>query len=297
MTGANRLLIGFGWAAVAGVCYLRTGSRVVKLGEEVGTELLFLALATAYSFLIPLKGTLGMEDAGVLIGLFCAYVFFAARAKHVAPELEGPAEMLAGLPVTSRRFVAAALFAMAAASIFSAAKPFAEGLLAVGRRWGVDEFILVQWIAPIASEAPEFAVAVVFALAGRGSAGMGTLISSKVNQWTLLIGALPVAYALSGGTLAAMPLDRRQVEEIFLTAAQSVLAVVVIVDFRFSLGEALAIAVLFVLQLMIPNEQVRLWFAFAYLLLAVLMVVLRPRTLRAFAALWSAGLRLGKERA
>jgi cation:H+ antiporter len=35
---------------------------------------------------------------------------------------------------------------------------------------GVNEFLLVQWLAPIASEAPEFIVAIMFAL--RGMAGL-----------------------------------------------------------------------------------------------------------------------------
>ena len=32
---------------------------------------------------------------------------------------------------------------------------------------------------------------------------MGTLLSSKVNQWTLLIGMLPMVYAISAGQIGA----------------------------------------------------------------------------------------------
>jgi cation:H+ antiporter len=80
----------------------------------------------------------------------------------------------------------------------------------------------VQWLAPLASEAPELIVAVLLAMKGRGGIAIGTLLSSKVNQWTLLVGSLPIAHALGGGELA-LPLDARQVEEFLLTASQTML--------------------------------------------------------------------------
>ncbi|MFN8558243.1 MAG: hypothetical protein U0531_13175 [Dehalococcoidia bacterium] len=69
----------------------------------------------------------------------------------------------------------------------------------------------------------------------RASAGMAALISSKVNQWTLLIGGLPIAYALSRGGFTALPLDARQVEEVFLTAAQSLFAIAVLLSLSITL--------------------------------------------------------------
>ncbi len=39
----------------------------------------------------------------------------------------------------------------------------------------------------------------MFAVHGKGSDAIGTLISSKVNLWTLLVGSLPVAYLAGGG--------------------------------------------------------------------------------------------------
>ena len=74
-----------------------------------------------------------------------------------------------------------------------------RGLVASGRELGIDEFLLVQWLAPLASEAPEFIVAILFALRGNAYDAMGALISSKVNQWTLLVGSLPIAYLAGGG--------------------------------------------------------------------------------------------------
>ena len=55
---------------------------------------------------------------------------------------------------------------------------------------------------------------------------MGALLASKINQWTLLIGMLPVVFMVSAGRLGPMELDQRQIEEMFLTAAQALFAVV-----------------------------------------------------------------------
>jgi cation:H+ antiporter len=105
--------------------------------------------------------------------------------------------------------------------IFLAAEPFAEGLVETGLRAGIDEFLLVQWLAPLASESPEFLVAILFAWRGNAAAGMRAMVSSKVNQWTLLVGTLALVHSIATGRPAALPLDGRQAIELFLTSAQS----------------------------------------------------------------------------
>ena len=170
--------------------------------------------------------------------------------------------------------------ALAGGAIFTAAEPFAESLLAVGRQFHIEEFLLVQWLAPLVSESPEFIVAVLFALRGAAAASIGTLTSSTVNQWTLLVGALPAAFALSHGDLTPMVLDRRQREEILLTSAQSIFALVVISNFRFTRGEALVLFALFVPQLFLTSPLARWTHSILYLLLAA-GIVCFSRTARA----------------
>src|SRR5205823_3080718 len=69
MTGANRRLIGFGWAAVV-ICYwLKTRKPAVELEPAHSMEISYLTVATVYSFLIPLKGTLSLLDTVVLLSI------------------------------------------------------------------------------------------------------------------------------------------------------------------------------------------------------------------------------------
>ena len=284
MTGANRLLIGLGWPAVllAVWCTRRGQGRSresrgleIVLEPTRRIELGALGLATLYAFLIPLKGTLSLLDAVVLIGLFVLYAYWAARSPMVEIDLEGPAERVASWPTGPRRAMVIAQFAFAGAVILAAAEPFAEGLLGIGREHDIEEFVLVQWLAPLASEAPEFTIAILFAIRGRAAVGLGALLSAKVNQWTLLVGAIPVVYGISAGAAAPMLLDFRQREEILLTAAQSLLGLMVLVNLRFGLREALLLSTLFLAQLFFPTTEVRLAFSVLYGLLCLALLFRR----------------------
>lgn len=281
MTGGNRLLLGVGWAAPVFAVWLRFRQREVLLPREQAVEVSYLAIATLYSFVIPLKGTLSLVDTVILFGIFLFYIRAAGKTTHEEPELDGPAAAIASLGTGRRRTVTALLGLVAGATILTAAEPFAEGLVATGRQFHVEEFLLVQWLAPLASESPEFVVALLFALKGAAAAGIGAMISSKVNQWTLLVGALPLAYALSSGSMHPMVLDDRQREEIFLTSAQSVFGLVVIANYRFGVGEALTLFSLFALQLFFTSPQARWAYAAAYLVLSATIMVVRPDTRRA----------------
>ncbi|MGH7811835.1 MAG: sodium/calcium exchanger protein, partial [Candidatus Binatia bacterium] len=147
MTGANRLLIGVGWAAVVLTYWLKTGKRAIELEPGHKIELFYLGLATAYSFLIPLKGRLDLFDAVVFIVIFVFYMRAASKAAHVESELEGPPEMIESWGEGPRRLFTVLFFFFSGFTIFIAAEPFAEGLLATGRIFGIEEFILVQWLA------------------------------------------------------------------------------------------------------------------------------------------------------
>jgi cation:H+ antiporter len=269
MTGGNRLLIGLGWATVVATGWLRTRVRAFLLDPSQSVEVFFLLVATLYSFVIPWKQTISLWDAVILVSLFVAYMVFAGRAEHEEPELEGPALWIGGFPTAWRRAVIILLFLYSAVAIVLAAEPFAEGLVATGRQFGIEEFLLVQWLAPLASESPEFIVCILFAWQGKLHAGISALVSSAVNQWTLLIGMLPIVYSISAGAPLAMPLDERQIEEMLLTTAQSIYAVTIIADLRFSVREAIVLLVLFVCQLLFTDAVARYALSGTYLALTV----------------------------
>jgi cation:H+ antiporter len=279
MTGANRLLIGIAWPLIVVLNRFRTGRSEVVLPADRGVELGFLIAATAYSFVLPLKGSIGLFDAVVFVSLFVGYMWKTAHSESREPELVGPALAIAQLSVGARRAVVIGLFIFAATVILACAEPFAEALIHLGRSTGIDEFILVQWLAPLASEAPEVVIACILTLKGDAQAGMGAMVSSKVNQWTLLVGTLSVVYSLALGHPGALPLGPRQVEEVLLTSAQSFFAVVVLSDLRLSMREAGMLFALFVTQLFVPDPTLRYAFVVIYMTLGTAMLMRRRNEL------------------
>lgn len=293
MTGANRLLIGLAWPLLVGLHWWRSRQRGIALQYENSVEIAFLALASAYAFVIVLKDNISVLDFVVLGSLFCLYLWRTSRAENDDEEEDeepGPGVVIAQLPPAKRWAVMAVMSIAAAAVILLAAEPFAESLLASGRRLGVDEFLLIQWLAPLASEAPAVTIAILFILNGRARAGLTTMISDKINQWTLLVGMLPIAMSIGAGALTSLPLDARQHEEFFLTAAQSMFALALLLRLRLGPVGAVALAVLFIGQLMLaffyqanPEREIFVLTAVAwlYLVLAALLLVRDARRIPA----------------
>ena len=267
MTGANRLLIGVGWALVVWIAWRRmkrserhhrgtlvaaTGGETrrygIRLARSKAVEFSYLALAAVYCLNLPLKRTITPVDAVILVAIFVAYTMRISKAPATEPDLIGPSAAIGALSRRARRLSVAALFVFAAAVILLVAEHFAESLVATGSELGVSEFFLVQWVAPIASEAPELLVAGLYAWQLKTDDALTALVSSKVNQWTLLVGTLPLVFAISSGGLHGLPIAPAQREEVLLTAAQTVFALAILSDLGISVREATALFVLFAAQ-------------------------------------------------
>lgn len=273
MTGANRLLIGFGWPVILFAYWIKSRNKGIDLDKSSKLLIVVLLIATLYSFVIPIKGTLSVIDAIVFLGIFAGYIYRATKQRVIEPELEGVSEMISEWMIGPRRIATVIFFLLAGYTIYISAEPFAEGLLEVGRHFHIEEFILVQWLAPLASESPEFIVAILFALKVNPKGSFDTLISSKINQWTLLVGMLPLAFSLSLGGLGVMDLDFRQREEILLTSAQSLFAVVLLANLHYSVYEAMALFVLFATQLFFTSSEVRFVYSFVYIALSIIIFI------------------------
>jgi cation:H+ antiporter len=256
MTGANQILIGTGWPVVALLVWYRTGARGIALKRERAGDVVWLLLATLYSCILPLKRSVCIYDALVLFVCYALYVRSSkgdGEGEHDPGALVGPPRVMAAWPRPKRRWWIAVLFAWAAGAILASSEPFSESLIEAGHSLKIDKVLLIKWLAPLASEAPEFVVVVLLTMRGRAEMGLGAFISSKVNQWTLLVGGVPLAYSLSKavhghGFVGCLPMDAHMTSELWLTAAQGLYAVATIADLDFSLRQALTILGLFLAQ-------------------------------------------------
>jgi len=308
MTGANRLLIGIGWAGIALFTVYRRGSSedpavesrdgfladVVTLDRDIGLDVVFLLAATLWAFFVPFNGGIDIIDTVLLVGLYLAYILIVLRG-DVDPEEEH-----VGVPASLQRFrfrkrvaTVVFLFAYSGLMIFTAVEPFAHGLEVLGQDAGVPSFFMIQWIAPLASESPELIVVLYLVNKARSTAGFNALISSKLNQWTLLIGTFAVVYSLSLGQYAALPFHAKQSAEIWLTAAQSYFAIAVLLNFEISVREAIVLLVLFVSQVVlefaiikdlvalpVTSHELLLVFAGVYVVLGTALFVRRRQEAR-----------------
>lgn len=285
MTGSNRLLLGFGWPLVVIVALVianraRRGEArrlALELPVTARLDVGFLAVLAILAFAIPLLGNIPIWFGLVLIGAFVTYLWRAGRAESEShDEFVGAAAHIAGMSTRARRITVISLFIVSAGIILACAEPFATGLVDSGTALGIDSFFLVQWLAPLASEAPEFIIAVLFAVRGMGAAAIATLIASKVNQWSLLVGSLPLAHFFGGGG-SDLPLDARQIEEFVLTGTQTVMGVAILLALRFHLGSAIALAAIFLVQFFVTDTGGRYVLSALQLIIAAGFLIVHRR--------------------
>lgn len=298
MTGSNRLMLGLGWPLIVllGLAVqrgLRTGPagraqrRVLRLEGALRLELGFLLVAGIAGFLIPLTGKLHVVLGVALLGWFAFFLVRVSKMEVEEAPLLGVAATIAALPQRSYRLVIGLMIGLAAGLIVLCAEPFATALVNTGTDLGIDEFLVVQWLAPLASEAPEFIIAALLARHGRASAGLRLLITAQVAQWTVLLGALPIAHLIGGGGWAISFADR-QLLEFTLTSALVVLGVALVSGMRIRLALAGAIFGLYVLQLVVLATQPRT--TLTWLVLGAGLAVVALRRTQVFQLL-----RLGRE--
>ena len=259
LTGALRLLTGLGWPMIYAVAAWfhrrRTGRPLhgIALAGEHCVEVIGLFAALAWSFVVWAKGSLHVYDAGILIAVYCAYLWVLRRMPTAEAEdinhLDAIPRAIVKAPRKWRMLAIAALFAAGGGLIYASAEPFLASLLAVSTVIGVPNFVFVQWVAPFVSEFPEKVSAFYWArTVERASMALMNMVSSNINQWTLLAAMLPIVFSMSRGELSPIPLDGQQELELLLTLGQSLLSALFLLDMRFTWWEAAGLFVLWLLQ-------------------------------------------------
>ncbi len=289
LTGAIRLLIGRGWPMiffVAAYFGRKTRGRFpeIVLDDEHAVEVMGLAPPLLWFVVVWWKQSLGLVDAAVLVALYLGYLWVLWQCPPRQEEELGDAPAVSrwayGLGGAKRALAITALFAGGGLLLYLTAHPFLESMLAVAALLGISEFVLVQWVAPFLSEFPEKLSAFYWARrVTKAPMALMNMVSSNINQWTVLAAMIPLVYGWSHwratGTWASFTFDGEQRVEIALTVAQSVLAMLLLLNLRFNWFDAASLFVLWLLQFLRPTgrEEITViylaWCAWLVLLFAL----------------------------
>ena len=202
------------------------------------------------------------------------------------------------------------LFLLGGLLIYLSAEPFLGSLFAISTRLGIPTFIFVQWVAPFVSEFPEGLSTFYWArTVHRAPMALMNLVSSNINQWTLLVAMLPVVLSLSIGKLTSIPLDGQQKLEVLMTIGQQLVGMLFLVNMELAWWEAATLFVLWFVQFFFSaiKPEVPFWgmlaqqihwcitilyFVWAaWELLRLLMGQRKPLAFTEFAKMWRAHVR------
>lgn len=258
-TGSLRLLVGLGWPMIyATAAYFSRKKRNkvldgIDLEEEHAIEVVSLLPPILYFMVIWLKASLDWYDSVVLFLMYAAYLVVLNKIPPQSDEkLEDiekiPRTILAQKPAV-RNAIIVGLFVAGALVLYFVAHPFLESMLGIALSIGVSQFVFVQWVSPFLSEFPEKVSAFYWARrVSSAPMALMNMVSSNINQWTMLVGMLPIVYAISHGSFASIPFDEHQRLEIILTIGQSLLGMILLANMRFSWWEAVILFGLWALQ-------------------------------------------------
>ncbi|WP_148575191.1 hypothetical protein [Nocardioides caldifontis] len=283
LTGATRLLLA-GALALPLVVLLTAQAREgvatrVRLAENRRLELGILLLTSIFAIQITVRGNLSVVDSAVLVALYVVYARRVQGTHGEQPAVVGVASALVALPEQRRRLAVLGMILGPGAVVLLIANPFADALLTTGASLGVDPYLLIQSVVPAATESPEFVVVAVLIANHRPAQGMALFLASSVSQWTLGMGALPLAYFAGGGG-PVMPLAPREQLELSFTIAMTLFAVAALATLEPKRVDVVLVTVLFVLQLLHPVALLRLAATFILLVFAIDLLLSRRRTVR-----------------
>ncbi len=259
LTGALRLLTGLGWPmiyATAAFFYRRRYGKpmnAIVLEREHCVEVVGLLVPLIYMTFVYFKASLTVWDGLVLTLIYVAYLVILSKLPPQEAEGIDDLERIPRAIVTSspavRNMWIAGLFLGGGLLIWYTAEPFLGSLLSVSAVLGIPSFVFVQWVAPFVSEFPEKVSAFYWArTVDRASMALMNMVSSNINQWTLLTAMLPVVYSLSRGAISPIPFDSQQELELLMTLGQSLIGMLFLVNMKLAWWEAAALFALWGIQ-------------------------------------------------
>jgi cation:H+ antiporter len=322
LTGAIRLLLGLGWPMIyfvfaaagrkraAGAQHAAEGAQhaaegaqraapllpAIRLEPEHAVEVVGLVPPLLYFGVILLRESIGWIDAAVLLALYAGYLWALFRAPpHHADKLsEAPAVSRWAYRQRGWRRQAAigGLFAAGGGLLYATAHPFLESMLALAGLVGVSQFVLVQWVAPFLSEFPEKVSAFYWARrVTHAPMALMNLVSSNINQWTVLAAMIPLVYGYSSlqhhGVWQDFHFDDAQRLELLLTLLQSGLAVLLLANMEFDWLDATILFVLWLVQFLRPTLREEIAVAYGiWMVILVIGFVVRGHALLAPKYFW-----------
>lgn len=259
LTGALRLLTGLGWPMIyaAAAFFHRRKSRqplrCIELEWQHSVQVIGLLLPLLYALFIWWKATLTVYDAVVLIAIYAAYLLLLSRMppeeEEGIDELERVPRAIVLSPRPRRIALIVLLFLAGGLLIRFTATPFLGSLLALAALAGIPKFRFIQWVAPVVSEFPEMASTFYWArTVTRAPMALMNMVSSNINQWTLLVAMLPIVFSLSQGAVTGIPFDEQQELELLMTIGQALVGMLFLVNMALAWWEAALLFALWVFQ-------------------------------------------------
>jgi cation:H+ antiporter len=292
-TGSLRLLVGLGWPMIYFVMVFfgrhrrKPGEplfRPLRLHPEHAISLLALVPPMLYFVIILIKHSLHPADSIFLFAFYLGYLWLLFKLppqdQESIDEMEAiPRYIISRKPLV-RNLLIASTFIVGGIILYLTVEPFIASMMGLAVLAGVSPFVFVQWVAPFLSEFPEKLSA--FNWARRVSdapMAMMNMVSSNVNQWTVLAGMIPLVYSVRMHAITAVPFDHAHLVEIGLTIMQSFLGLMFLLEMKFDWWEAAGLFVLWLVQFCVPTlrEEMLIVYGIFILLEAILYATGRKK--------------------
>ncbi len=258
VTGANRLLSGLGWPFIMLINLYKKDDQIDILNNNK-LELLIIGVGLSCMVLTSILNFQPLLISALLICVYLFYLYISSKKESEEAEFVGISEYITNFRKPTRISINVSLITFSAISIFIVSHPFVESLIHVGEKFGIDEYYLIQWLAPLASESPEILIAGLFAFRNKSIESIAIILSSQANQMSLLIGSMGWIFAFATNKFVSFPVNDTQSIEFLLTAAFALIQIAIIYKSKFNKTIIISLMLLFFSQLIFSNSDFKLY--------------------------------------